>query len=54
MDLLRENFPASFDTDEITELPGEAVLLFAEEPAHRSDFRRLCLVYEPMFSAVRN
>ena len=37
MDLLRDSLPANFETDEITELPGEAALLLAEEAVSRID-----------------
>ena len=37
MDLLRDNLPANLETDEITELPGEAALLLAEEAVNRID-----------------
>ena len=36
MDRLRDNLPANLETDEITELPGEAALLLAEEAVNKT------------------
>ena len=37
MDRLRDNLPANLETDEITELPGEAALLLAEDAVNKID-----------------